>query len=100
VKYLVLYERCLREHRDAIEFTREYPAKTAAKNPHEYHPWSLPEYRMHHTLLVLRNSLLLSKNRKVNLDVVALSAILHDVATYSSERGNTLKKEPKLQRNT
>jgi putative nucleotidyltransferase with HDIG domain len=41
---------------------------------------------MDHTLLVLKNSLLLAKNRKVNLDVVALSAILHDIASFSSER--------------
>ena len=48
--------------------------------------WGLPEHRMSHTLLVLKNSLLLAKNRKVNLDVVALSAILHDIAAFSSER--------------
>jgi uncharacterized protein len=41
---------------------------------------------MNHTLLVLKNSLRLATNRKVDLDVVALSAILHDVATFSSER--------------
>jgi uncharacterized protein len=41
---------------------------------------------MSHTLLVLRNSLLLAKNRKVDMDVVALAAILHDVAFYSPER--------------
>jgi uncharacterized protein len=41
---------------------------------------------MNHTLLVLKNSLRLARNRKVNLDVVALSAILHDVATFSAER--------------
>jgi len=41
---------------------------------------------MEHTLLVLKNSLMLAANRKINLDVVALSAILHDVAFYSPER--------------
>lgn len=41
---------------------------------------------MTHTFLVLRNSLRLAKNRKVDMDVVALAAILHDVAFYSSER--------------
>jgi len=86
MRYLLLYEQCLKKHQDTIEFVRKYLEKTAPKNPQEYHPWSLPEYRMNHTLLVLRNSLLLSINRKVNLEVVALSAILHDVATYSSAR--------------
>jgi uncharacterized protein len=96
MKYLLLYKKYLREHKDAIEYTREYIKKTAAKNFHEYHPWSLPEYRMNHTFLVLRNSLLLSKYRKVNLDVVALSAILHDVATYSSERGEHAEEGAKI----
>ena len=86
IKYMQLYERCLKKYSDAIEFVREQLEKSAIMNPHEYHPWSLPEYRMNHTLLVLKNSIRLSKNRKVNLDVVALSAILHDVATYSSQR--------------
>lgn len=85
-KYLLLYTQCLKKYTNAVEFTREYLKETATKSPHDLHPWSLPEYRMDHTLLVLRNSLRLAKNRKVNLDVVALSAILHDIATFSSER--------------
>ena len=85
-KYLLLYKRYLEKYTDAVEFTRQYLKKTAAKNPQDLHPWGLPEHRMNHTLLVLKNSLRLAKNRKVNLDVVALSAILHDIATFSSER--------------
>jgi uncharacterized protein len=86
IKYLLLYNRYLEKHREAIEFTRQYLEESAAKSSHDLHPWRLPEHRMNHTLLVLKNSLRLSKNRKVNLDVVALSAILHDVATFSSKR--------------
>ena len=85
-KYLLLYKHYLEKYADAIEYTRRFLRGKAAKNPLDLHPWSLPEHRMAHTLLVLKNSLLLAKNRKVNLDVVALSAILHDIATFSSER--------------
>jgi uncharacterized protein len=86
VKYLLLYKHYLKKYADAIEYTRQFLKETAAKNPLSLHPWSLPEHRMGHTLLVLKNSLLLAKNRRVNLDVVALSAILHDIAAFSSER--------------
>ena len=85
-KYLFLYRQCLEKHKEVIEFTSQYLKKTAAKSPHDLHPWGLAEHRMNHTLLVLKNSLRLAKNRKVNPDVVALSAILHDIATFSSER--------------
>ena len=85
-KYLLLYKHYLKKYSDAIEYTRQFLKETAAKNPLDLHPWGLPEHRMDHTLLVLKNSLLLAKNRKVDLDVVALSAILHDIATFSSER--------------
>jgi len=86
VKYLLLYKQCLEKHREVIEFTRQYLEEGAAKSSPDLHPWGLSEHRMNHTLLVLKNSLRLAKNRKVNLDVVALSAILHDIATFSSER--------------
>jgi uncharacterized protein len=86
VKYLLLYKHYLKKYADAIEYTRQFLRESAAKNPLDLHPWGLPEHRMGHTLLVLKNSLLLAKNRKVNLDVVALSAILHDIAAFSSER--------------
>jgi uncharacterized protein len=85
-KYLLLYKQYMERYADAIEYTRQYLKETAAKNRLDLHPWDLPEHRMGHTLLVLKNSLLLAKNRKVNLDVVALSAILHDIATFSSDR--------------
>jgi uncharacterized protein len=84
--YLVLYKRYVKKYSDVIEYTRQYLEETAAKKPFDLHPWGLPEHRMNHTLLVLKNSFLLAKNRKVNLDVVALSAILHDIATFSSSR--------------
>lgn len=83
---MILYSHYLNKYRDVIEFTREHLKETAVNLPPDYHPWSLPEHRMNHTLLVLRNSLLLVRNRKVDLDVVALAAILHDVAFYSPER--------------
>jgi uncharacterized protein len=86
VKYLVFYKDYLEKYADEIDYTRQFLKKTAPKNVLDLHPWGLPEHRMDHTLLVLRNSLLLAKNRKVNLDVVALSAILHDIAAFSSER--------------
>ena len=86
VKYLLLYKHYLKKYADVIEYTRQFLKEAAAKNPLDLHPWGLPEHRMGHTLLVLKNSLLLAKNRKVNLDVVALSAILHDIAAFSSER--------------
>jgi len=76
----------MEKYKDVVEFTRQHLEKTASNWPHNYHPWSLPEHRMEHTLLVLRNSLMLAANRKVELDVVALSAILHDIAFYSPER--------------
>jgi putative nucleotidyltransferase with HDIG domain len=85
-KYLLLYKHYLKKYADAIGYTRQFLKESAAKNPLDLHPWGLPEHRMDHTLLVLKNSLLLAKNRKVNLDVVALSAILHDIAAFSSER--------------
>ncbi len=86
VKYLLLYKRYLKKYADAIEYTRQFLEESAAKNPLDLHPWSLPRHRMDHTLVVLKNSLLLAKNRKVDLDVVALSAIMHDIAAFSSER--------------
>lgn len=86
VKYMRLYRHYLEKYEDVVEFTRERLKQTTGKWPHNYHPWALPEHRMEHTLLVLRNSLMLAANRKVNLDVIALSAILHDIAFYSSER--------------
>jgi uncharacterized protein len=85
-KYSLLYYRYAKKYSDVIEFTSQYLKETAAKKPSDLHPWSSPEYRINHTLLVLKNSFLLAKNRKVNLDVVALSAILHDIATFSSGR--------------
>ena len=85
-KYLLLYKQYTEKYSDAIEYARRYLKETAAKNRLDLHPWGLPEHRMDHTLLVLRNSLLLAKNKKVNLDVVALSAILHDIAAFSSHR--------------
>lgn len=86
LKYMFLYQKYLEKHKDAVEFTRRRLEETAAQCPYNYHPWILPEHRMGHTLLVLKNSMLLAVRRKVDLDVVALSAILHDVAFYSSER--------------
>lgn len=86
MKYLRLYKQYLKKYKDVIEFTSQYLKETAAKSSHNLHPWSLPEHRINHTLLVLKNSLRLAKNRKVDLDVVALSAILHDLAAFSSER--------------
>jgi uncharacterized protein len=86
VGYLVLYRQYVKKYSDAIEYTRQYLEEAAAKKPFDMHPWSLPEHRMNHTLLVLKNSFLLAKNRKVDFDVLALSAILHDIATFSSGR--------------
>ncbi len=76
----------MKKYSDVIEYTRQYLNETAAKKPSDLHPWSLPEYRMKHTMLVLKKSFLLAKNRKLNFDVIALSAILHDIATFSSAR--------------
>jgi len=86
VKYMLLYRHYLEKYRDAVEFTSQHLRETAGKLPYNHHPWALPEHRMEHTLLVLKHSLMLAVNRKVNLDVVALSAILHDIAFYSPER--------------
>lgn len=85
-KYRLLCASYLEKYKDVIEFTRNQLTETSRLQQHDYHPWSLPEHRMNHTLLVLRNSLLLAQNRKVDMDVVALAAILHDVAFYSAER--------------
>jgi uncharacterized protein len=85
-KYRLLYASYLEKYRDVIEFTRDQLVESSRFQRHDFHPWSLPEHRMNHTLLVLRNSLLLARNRKVDKDVVALAAILHDVAFYSPER--------------
>jgi uncharacterized protein len=81
-----LYHNYLKKYRDVVEFTRQHLQKTAANWPPEDHPWALPEHRMEHTRLVLKNSLMLAVNRKVDLDVVALSAILHDIVFYSPKR--------------
>ena len=85
-KYLLVYKHYLKKYADAIDYMCQFLRESAPKKPLDLHPWSLPEYRISHTLLVLKNSLRLARNRKVNLDVVALSAILHDIATFSSER--------------
>jgi uncharacterized protein len=87
-KYSLLYKQYLVKYKDVLKFTSKYLEETAGKSSHprDLHPWILPEHRTNHTLLVLKNSLRLAKNRKVNLDVVSLSAILHDVAVFSSER--------------
>jgi uncharacterized protein len=86
MKYMLLYHHYLEKYKDVMEFTHQCLKETAGSWPHDYHPWTLPEHRMEHTRLVLKNSLLLAVNRKVDLDVIALSAILHDVAFYSPER--------------
>ena len=85
-KYLLLYEQNVKKYADVLEYTRRYLEETAAKNPFDLHPWCLPEHRIDHTLIVLKNSFLLAKNRRVNSDVIALSAIMHDIAAFSSER--------------
>jgi uncharacterized protein len=85
-KYSLLYKQYLEKYKDVMEFTSKHIKETAAKSQLDLHPWSLPEHRIDHTLLVLKNCLRLARNRRLNLDVVALSAILHDVAVFSSER--------------
>jgi len=85
-KYMILYRDYLEKYKDVVEFTHKYLTETVGKWPHDYHPWAIPEHRMEHTMLVLKNSLMLVVNRKVDLDVLALSAILHDIAFYSPER--------------
>jgi HD superfamily phosphodiesterase len=82
----MLYKKSLKKYKNVIEFTRQHLQETASSWPDGHHPWGLSQHRMEHTLLVLRNSLVLSANRKVDLDVVILSAILHDVAFYSPQR--------------
>jgi len=84
--YMHLYHKYLEKYKDVAEFTLQHLQKTAGNWPAEYHPWVLPEHRIEHTRLVLKNSLMLAVNRKVDLDVVVLSAILHDVAFYSPKR--------------
>jgi HD superfamily phosphodiesterase len=88
-KYRLLYASYLEKYKDVIEFTRNQLIETSRFQQRDIHPWSLPEHRLNHTHLVLRNSLVLAKNRKVDMDVVALAAILHDVAFYSPERMRT-----------
>jgi len=85
-KYLLLYKHYVEKYKTVVEYTSQFLKESAAQNQLDLHPWGLAEHRMNHTLLVLKNSLLLVRNRKVNLDVVALSAILHDIATFSFER--------------
>ena len=86
LKYMLRYRHYLEKYKEVVKFTHEYLRETAGNWPHDNHPWSIPEHRMDHTLLVLKNSLMLAGNRKVDLDVVALAAILHDIAFYSPER--------------
>jgi len=85
-KYIRLYHHYQEKYRDVIEFTHQHLKETASNWPSDYHPWNHPEHRMEHTLLVLKHSLMLAVNRKTDLDVVVLSAILHDVGFYSPER--------------
>ncbi len=85
-KYMKAYRDFTDKYGEAIEYVKQYYGETAPKDHSAYHPWSLPEFKLEHVSRVLRYSMMLAARRKTNLDVVALAAILHDLAIYTAER--------------
>jgi uncharacterized protein len=80
------YRLLIDKYKDALEHVRQYYEETAPKDRSAYHLWGLPQFKTEHVLRVLRYSLMLASKRKADLDVVALAAILHDLAIYTAER--------------
>ncbi len=90
-KYMKLYRDFTVKYADAINFVRKYYEKTAPKDRFSSYPWSLPEFKIEHVLRVLRYCMMLAVRRKVDLDVIALSAILHDLAVYTSRKQHAIE---------
>lgn len=86
-----LYYNFIAKYADAISFVRTHYEKTAPKDRFSYHPWSLPEFKVEHVLRVLKYCMRLAVRRKVDLDVIALSAILHDLAVYTSRERHAIE---------
>jgi HD superfamily phosphodiesterase len=93
-KYVKLYRQYANIYKDVLEFVKQYYERTAPEDRYAFHPWSLPEFKMEHVLRVLRYSMMLSIKRKVNLDVIALAAILHDFSLMYIQL-NQAKSQPK-----
>ena len=85
-KYMKDYRLLIEKYKGALEHVKRFYEETASKWQSQYHPWSVPQFKMEHVLRVLRYSLMLASRRKADTDVVALAAILHDLAIYTAER--------------
>lgn len=90
-KYMKLYHDFTVKYADAISFVKAYYEETAPKDRFSFYPWSFPEFKVEHVLRVLRYCMMLAVKRKVDLDVIALSAILHDLAVYTSRKQHAIE---------
>nr|MDO8134241.1 HD domain-containing protein [Candidatus Njordarchaeum guaymaensis] len=75
----------LMKYREEMTHVKSYLMKTAPKDAESFFPYSDARYKWEHTLLVLKNGLMLAKEEKADTDVVALAAIFHDACYYTSE---------------
>jgi uncharacterized protein len=70
--------------REEMAHVKGYLQKTAPRESGTYFPWDDGRYKWEHTLMVLNSGLLLAKEEKARIDVVALAAIFHDVSYYTT----------------
>lgn len=87
-EHIKMYRKFVEKYSDVIEFVRQYYERTVPK--HAPHPWIFPEFKVEHVLRVLRYSMLIAVGREVDLDVIALAAILHDIAAYNYEKHHAI----------
>ncbi|WXG46093.1 MAG: HD domain-containing protein [Candidatus Atabeyarchaeum deiterrae] len=72
-------------YKEEMSHVKSYLIETAPSATELYFPFTDPQYKWQHTLLVLKSGLLLAREEKANTDVVALAAIFHDVCYYTAE---------------
>ncbi|WXG43475.1 MAG: HD domain-containing protein [Promethearchaeati archaeon SRVP18_Atabeyarchaeia-1] len=72
------------KYREEMAQVKNYLKTTAPHGDDSFFPYSDPAYKWEHTLMVLNSGLLLAKEERANIDVVALGAIFHDVCYYTA----------------
>jgi uncharacterized protein len=84
-----MYQEFVNKYSDVKRFVREYYEKTVPKDAP--HPWVFPEFKVEHVLRVLKYSMMLAAERIVDLDVIALAALLHDIAAYDYRKNHAIE---------
>jgi uncharacterized protein len=72
------------KYREEMTHVKNHLKETAPKGDESFFPYSDPAYKWEHTLMVLNNGLMLAKHEGAKPDVIALSAIFHDVCYYTA----------------